>query len=48
MTDQTIAERQAEFQQWYVEWLGAEGDYSPESLLAYFQSRLCAVFGSQP
>ena len=48
MTDQTIAERQAEFQQWHAEWLETDSERTPESLLAYFQTRLCAVIGSQP
>ena len=45
MADQTIADRQAEFQQWYEEWLETGSERTPESLLAYFQVRLCAAFG---
>lgn len=45
MTDQTIADRQAEFQQWYEEWLDSGRERTPESLLAYFQARLCVAFG---
>lgn len=45
MGERTIADRQAEFQQWYGEWLKADGERTPESLLAYFKSRLCVAFG---
>lgn len=48
MTDQTIAERQAEFQQWYEEWLSIDGERTPEALLDYFKTRLCVVFGFMP
>lgn len=49
MAEQTIADRQAEFDQWYQEWLTWDGtqwqDKTPESLLDYFKTRLCARFG---
>lgn len=45
MADQTIASKQDEFQQWYGEWLNTDAERTPESLLAYFKSRLCAAFG---
>jgi hypothetical protein len=43
--DRTIADQQAEFDQWYGEWLGWDsgkwGEKTPESLLSYFKARLC-------
>lgn len=45
MADRTIADRQAEFQQWYEEWLKTDSERTPESLLAYLQARLCVAFG---
>ena len=45
MADKMISESQAEFQQWYDEWLESDLERTPESLLAYFKLRLCAVFG---
>jgi hypothetical protein len=45
MADRTIADQQAELKQWYAEWLDTDGERTPESLLAYLNARLCAVFG---
>ena len=45
MADRIITEQQAQFQQWYEEWLNTNAERTPESLLAYFKTRLCAVFG---
>lgn len=48
MSEQTIADRQAELQQWYEEWLASDSGETPESLLAYYKSRLCVAFGDTP
>lgn len=51
MAEQTIADEQAKFQQWYEEWLGWPENLesfaarTPESLLAYFKMRLCVTLG---
>lgn len=45
MREQTIADRQAQFQQWYEEWLVTKSERTPESLLAYCKNRLCVTFG---
>lgn len=44
MSEQTIAGQQAQFQQWYEEWVAIEPYQTPESLLKYFKTRLCVVF----
>jgi hypothetical protein len=47
MAEQTIGDQQAEFDQWYSEWLNFKGDSwqekTPESLLSYFKTRLCVT-----
>lgn len=47
MSEPTIADRQAEFEQWYQDWLRSEGpqweEKTPESLLSYFKLRLCVT-----
>lgn len=51
MAEQTIADEQAKFQQWYEEWLDwpphleSYAARTPESLLAYFKGRLCVTLG---